>query len=68
VDKQPIKKQVKEDTERPSSKHSRPSTARRRPPKLKENVQEGKSGGTAQPVRGIMTEGVDDEDEDEVSD
>jgi TRAF3-interacting protein 1 len=49
-----------------SSRSSRPSTARRRPPKLKENVQEGKSGGTAQPVRGIMTEGADeDEDEDE---
>jgi TRAF3-interacting protein 1 len=47
---------------------SRPSTARRRPPKLKENVQEGKTGGAAQPVRGIMTEGVDDDDEDEEED
>ena len=31
-------------------------------------MQEGKTGGAAQPVRGIMTEGVDDDDDDDDDD
>jgi TRAF3-interacting protein 1 len=55
--------------ERPR-RSARPSTARRRPPKLKENVTESKTkGASAKPVRGIMTEGAgEDEDEDDESD
>jgi TRAF3-interacting protein 1 len=54
--------------ERPR-RSARPSTARRRPPKLKENVTESKTkGASAKPVRGIMTEGAgDDDDEDDES-
>lgn len=51
--------------ERPR-RSARPSTARRRPPKLKENVTEKKTKGVAaKPVRGIMTEGGSDDDEEE---
>eukprot|EP00606_Chrysophyceae_sp_TOSAG23-5_P000889 GSChrysophyteH2.ASY1.ANO1.1061.1 assembled CDS len=47
----------------------RPTTARRRPPKVKDGAKEvDKQGAPTKKAEGIMTDGADDDDEDEIVD
>ena len=47
----------------------RPTTARRRPPKVKDGAKEvDKQGTPTKKAEGIMTDGADDDDEDEIAD